>query len=256
MVRGTVVSGTTNSILSITTGAVATNGCATRIEQNINVLAFSPVVSNCKCCNITPLKVAGGIPEHILTYTESEPTPDPVTPLSYLSVAYDTACDACTDRIMSTGVYTYVPTSPRPNMVFYSVKTGNVLLSPFNGQNLFYKFTWGGSVSTLYDVVQIDSNGVVVSIVDCEIDCGGILAKYTGSGYGNTADEAYVDATTYGRTLYSNCNSLSLGRTCYVYTDTQRTPLVNYNNVYINSVSYELNPNNGIIINRTKLIID
>ena len=248
MVRGTIVSGTTNSILSITTGAVATNGCATRLEQNINVLAFSPVVSNCKCCNITALKVAGGIPEHILTYTESEPTPDVILPLSYLSEAYSTACGACPARFMSTEVYTYIVKLPTVGMTLYTVKSGDELSSPFNGQNFYYKFTWGGTNSTLYDVVQVDSEGVVISILDCETECGDPIYTYVFCGYGNTANDAFYDAQLNNRTLYSNCNSLSLGTLCSVYTDEQRTPLSGYEYVYMNGLTYEIRPASGIII--------
>jgi hypothetical protein len=247
MVRGTIVSGITNSILSITTGAVATNGCATRLEQNINVLAFSPVVSNCKCCNVTALKVAGGIPEHILTYTESEPTPDPQYPPSFLSSAYASACDACEARLMVSEVYTYRSLSPALDMLFYNTKQNTVLTNPFNGQGLFYKFTWGGEDPTDFDVVQISSGGVVTNLLDCETNCGSILNSYIGSGYGDTISGAGNDATLNNRTLYSDCNSLSFGPLCFVYTDSNRTPLTGFNFVFINGSTYSINPSNGVI---------
>ena len=253
MVKGTIVSGITNSILSITAGAVATNGCATRLEQNINVLAFSPVVSNCKCCNVTALKVAGGIPTHILTYTESEPTPDPQYPPSFLSSAYGSVCNACDARLIATEVYTYRSTSPSLEMVFYTTKQNTVLTNPFNGQDLFYKFTWGGEDPTDFDVVQISSGGVVTNLLDCETNCGSILNSYGGCGYGETIDQAANDAILNNRTLYSNCNSLSFYPLCYVYTDSNRTPLVGFNFVFINGATYSINQLNGIISGYTSV---
>jgi hypothetical protein len=253
MVKGTIVSGITNSILSITAGAVATNGCATRLEQNINVLTFSAVISNCKCCNVTSLKVAGGIPEHILTYTESEPTPDPQYPPSFLSSAYGSVCNACDARLMPTEVYTYRSTSPSLEMVFYNTKQNTVLTNPFNGQDLFYKFTWGGEDPTDFDVVQISSGGVVTNLLDCETNCGSILNSYGGCGYGETIDQAANDAILNNRTLYSNCNSLSFYPLCYVYTDSNRTPLVGFSFVFINGSTYSINQLNGIITGYTSV---
>jgi hypothetical protein len=237
----------TNSILSITTGAVATNGCATRLEQNINVLAFSPVVSNCKCCNVTALQVAGGIPEHILSYSESEPTPDPQYPPSFLSSAYASVCDACEARLMVNEVYTYRSTSPSLDMVFYNTKQNTVLTNPFNGQGLYYKFTWGGEDPTDFDVVQISSGGVVTNLLDCETTCGSILNSYDGCGYGETISAAVNDANLNNRTLYSDCNSLSLYPLCFIYTDSNRTPLTGFSFVYINGSTFSINPQNGII---------
>ena len=253
MVKGTIVSGITNSILSITAGAVATNGCATRLEQNINVLAFSPVISNCKCCNVTSLKVAGGIPTHILTYTESEPTPDPQYPPSFLSSAYGTACSACNARLIRNEVYTYRSLSPSLEMVFYNTKQNTVLTNPFDGQDLFYKFTWGGEDPTDFDVVQISSGGVVTNLLDCETNCGSILNSYGGCGYGETIGQAANDATLNNRTLYSNCNSLSFYPLCSVYTDSDRTPLTGFSFVFINGTTYSINPVNGIIIGYTSV---
>jgi hypothetical protein len=251
MVRGTVVSGITNSILSITTGAVATNGCATRLEQNINVLAFSPVVSNCKCCNVTALQVAGGIPEHILSYSESEPTPDPQYPPSFLSSAYGTACEACNARLILNEVYTYESLSPSLEMVFYDTKQDNVLSNPFDGQDLFYKFTWGGEDPTDFDVVQISSGGVVTNLLDCETNCGSILNSYLNCGYGETISQAVNDSMINNRTLYSDCNSLSFAPLCSVYTDSTRTPLTGFSFVFINGATYSINPVNGIITGYT-----
>jgi hypothetical protein len=130
----------------------------------------------------------------------------------------------------------------------YTTNTDGVLSSPYAGGNYFYKFNWGGQQSTIYDVVQIDNNGKIVSLFDCESNCGDLLNVYIGSGFGETATQAANDATLNNRTLYSTCNSLSFGPLCPVYLDTVLTPLIGYTYVYMNGANYEMNPKTGIII--------
>jgi hypothetical protein len=247
MSRGDIISGVTTSLEAFLSPTVASNGCATRIEQNVVVLAQSPVFSNCSCCTVTALKVYGGIPSHVLTYVESLPQPNPTITMSNLSDFFNTECEACNARIMVDEVYTYVGTSPEVGMTMYSTNTGGILSTPFAGGNYFYKFNWGGSLSTIYDVVQIDDNGKVLSLTDCETDCGALLEVYTGSGFGETPGQAGNDAILNNRTLYSTCNSLSFGPLCPVYLDTVQTPLIGYTNVFMNGANYDVNPTTGII---------
>jgi hypothetical protein len=152
---------------------------------------------------------------------------------------------------MVNEVYTYRSTSPSLDMVFYNTKQNTVLTNPFNGQGLYYKFTWGGENPTDFDVVQISSGGVVTNLLDCETSCGSILNSYDGSGYGETISGAANDANLNNRTLYSDCNSLSFGPLCFVYTDSNRTPLTGFSFVYINGSIYSINPQNGIITGYT-----
>jgi hypothetical protein len=88
---------------------------------------------------------------------------------------------------------------------------------------------------------------VVTNLLDCETTCGSILNSYDGCGYGETISGAVNDAYLNGRTLYSDCNSLSLYPLCFVYTDSNRTPLTGFSFVFINGSVYSINPSNGVI---------
>jgi hypothetical protein len=226
---------------------VGPNGCATQIEQNINVLSQSPIINNCNCCTVTALKAGGGIPSHILTYRQDEPQPISLVTTSNLSIGTGSICDACNVRLLPQTVYSYIATSPEINMVFYTVNTNGVLSSPFPGGYQTYKFNWGGSIPTEYDVCVIDENGVVVELIDCATACVS-YSEYTGSGYGNTVYDAAVDASINNRTLYSTCNSLSFGSLCTVLVNSTGTPLLGYTVVYINFTAYDVNPGTGMVI--------
>jgi hypothetical protein len=136
-------------------------------------------------------------------------------------------------------------------MVFYNTKQNTVLTNPFDGQDLFYKFTWGGENPTDFDVVQISSGGMVTILLDCETNCGSILNSYGNCGYGETISAAVNDSMINNRTLYSDCNSLSFASLCSVYTDLNITPLTGFSFVFINGSTYSINPVNGIIIGYT-----
>jgi len=73
------------------------------------------------------------------------------------------------------------------------------------------------------------------------------LNSYINCGYGETISDAINDEAANHRTLYSNCNSLSFYPLCYVYTDSNRTPLLGFSFVFINGATYSINQLNGII---------
>lgn len=69
MTNGSVVSGTSNSTLTITSGETSGNGCVTNLTQNIKVKPQAATPSGCQCCTInTNLSSAGGITRHSISY--------------------------------------------------------------------------------------------------------------------------------------------------------------------------------------------
>jgi len=85
-------------------------------------------------------------------------------------------------------------------------------------------------------VVQIDDNGVITSLVDCQTECFTYF-EFPGSIWGpNTGS------------LYSNCNPLSFGPLCVVYENTSGTPLLGYSYIFINNMNYDINPDTGYVI--------
>lgn len=246
---GDIISGTTVSIINMTSPQGGSNGCATEIEQVVNVLAQAPTINNCSCCSVTSAKVSGGIPGHVVTYrnTGSSGSTPRVYPLSNLSDTYVNLCDACDTGKLLFDVYTNETVSPIVGMVLYTDGTGGVLSSPFAGNGGYYKFNWGGSDPSQYQVCVVNSNGIVDELIDCTTACP-TYYEYTGCGYGATISAALNDATINNRTLYSNCNSLSLGSLCNLFSDNLGTLLTGYQYVYINSEVYVVNQANGVII--------
>lgn len=234
--RGDIISGTSVSLISLTTPEIATNGCATRIEQNIVVLAQSPILTNCNCCTIQAMKVYGGIDSHVVQYRNSGGGELPVTVnTSYLSLSGSNICDSCNLRRLPTTVFNYDNTIS-VGTIFYTTNTEGVLSSPYVGGSNYYKIFWGGSEPTDYDVVQIDDNGQIIGLYDCQTECFSYF-DYPGSVWGaNTG------------TLYSNCNTLSFGSLCVVYEDTNGTPLLGYDYIFINNMNYDINPSTGYVI--------
>ncbi len=247
MQRDDIISGTSVSLISLTTPEVGENGCATRVEQNTVVFAQSPILTNCNCCNIANLKVYGGIPRHIVDYGNSGGgEPIAVINTSYLSVAGADICTVCTYRALPTTVFSYQNTIT-DQTILYTVNTEGVLSAPFNGGLSYYKIFWGGNVPTEFDVVSIDETGKVTTLIDCQSECFN-YSVFEGSGYGFTPSESASDATINNRTFYSSCNSLSLTGLCPVFTDILGTPLLGYSNVFMNSQNFDVNPSTGIII--------
>jgi len=245
--RGDIISGTSVSLITLTTPTIASNGCATRVEQTIVVLAQSPILTNCNCCNITALKVFGGIGSHIVEYKDGGDDDEPIViNTSYLSDGGENICDVCQLRSLPTTVFSYDNTISTLT-ILYTANTDGILTSPFDGGSEYYKIFWGGSTPTDYDVVQVDSTGLITNLIDCQTECFN-LNVFEGCGRGNTPSEAGNDATINSRTFYSTCNSLSLTSLCPVFIDPLGTPLIGYTNIFMNSANYDINPVTGVII--------
>jgi hypothetical protein len=73
------------------------------------------------------------------------------------------------------------------------------------------------------------------------------FTQFGGSGRGNSVAEACSDAISNNRTFYSNCDGLTFGVGCYVYTDSSGTPLTGYTNVFMNLSSWDVNSSTGEI---------
>ena len=73
------------------------------------------------------------------------------------------------------------------------------------------------------------------------------LTVYTGCGRSNTITGVCDDATTANRTFYSNCGPFDIGLDCYVYVNTNASPLIGYDYVYINYLAYQINNSTGQI---------
>lgn len=66
MSAGTVVSGTSTSSLSITSGLTASNGCSTALAQEISVRPQQALINGCQCCNVVlGTNTSGGLTHNL-----------------------------------------------------------------------------------------------------------------------------------------------------------------------------------------------
>lgn len=75
----------------------------------------------------------------------------------------------------------------------------------------------------------------------------GGLVSFGGCGYGNSVANACNDAIINNRTLYSNCDTISFGPGCYVYTDTVPNALTGYTHIFMNFQNWDVNSSTGVV---------
>jgi hypothetical protein len=97
------------------------------------------------------------------------PTPS-VTPVFSLHLVgqntFPTSANTCSDTFTSVNYYTYIneaDTIPVIGVKIYQTAFGGTLFNPYNGNNRFTKFTFGGNNYA----VQVDTNGTITSFVTC-----------------------------------------------------------------------------------------
>lgn len=97
------------------------------------------------------------------------PTPS-VTPAFSLHLigqnTFSTSANTCSDTLTLVNYYTYVNqanTIPVVGVKIYQTAFGGTLFNPYNGNNRFTKFTFGGNNYA----VQVDGDGTIISFVAC-----------------------------------------------------------------------------------------
>jgi len=105
----------------------------------------------------------------ITTTPTTTPTPS-TTPVFSLHLVgqniFSTSANTCSDQLTLNNYYTYInesDTVPVIGVKIYQSTFGGVLFNPYNGQNGFTKFTFGGNNYA----VQVDGSGTIVSFVLC-----------------------------------------------------------------------------------------
>lgn len=105
----------------------------------------------------------------ITTTPTTTPTPS-TTPAFALHLigqnTFVTSANTCSDTLTLVNYYTYINeanTVPVVGVRIYQTAFGGSLFNPYNGQNRFTKFTFGGNNYA----VQVDVTGLIVSFVLC-----------------------------------------------------------------------------------------
>jgi hypothetical protein len=103
--------------------------------------------------------------------TTSTITPTPsTTPAFSLHLVgqntFPTSANTCSDQLTLVNYYTYTneaDTVPVVGVVIYQTAFGGTLFNPYNGNNRFTKFTFGGNEYA----VEVDTSGTIISFVAC-----------------------------------------------------------------------------------------
>lgn len=74
MTNGTIISGTSTSILTITSGETGSNGCVTTLRQDIKVKPFQAVATGCQCCTVNTNILSSGGLGHSLVFGQGTDT--------------------------------------------------------------------------------------------------------------------------------------------------------------------------------------
>lgn len=100
------------------------------------------------------------------TYTPT-PSTTPVFSLHLIGQnTFSTSANTCSDTLTLNNYYTYINEAdsiPVVGVKIYQTAFGGVLFNPYNGNNRFTKFTFGGNNYA----VQVDTSGNIVSFVAC-----------------------------------------------------------------------------------------
>lgn len=105
----------------------------------------------------------------ITTTPTNTPTPS-TTPVFSLHLigqnTFPSSANTCSDTLTFTNYYTYINEAnlvPVVGVKIYQTAFGGSLFNPYNGNNRFTKFTFGGNNYA----VQVDTSGNIVSYVAC-----------------------------------------------------------------------------------------
>jgi hypothetical protein len=100
------------------------------------------------------------------TYTPT-PSTTPVFSLHLIGQnTFSTSANTCSDTLTLNNYYTYINEAdsiPVVGVKIYQTAFGGGLFNPYNGNNRFTKFTFGGNNYA----VQVDTSGNIVSFVAC-----------------------------------------------------------------------------------------
>lgn len=118
------------------------------------------------CTNHVDIAISGVITTTTTSTTTT--TAPPTYILNNLSIPNSTECTVCLSSSYPISMYTNpVYTAPVVGMQCYS---SSALTTPFIGGGQWFKVNWNGGPTT-YDVLQINSSGIVTGVGRCSIDC-------------------------------------------------------------------------------------
>jgi hypothetical protein len=140
-----------------------TNGC---IDGETIFITPTPTSSVSPTTTPTPTKTPNTTTTPTPTNTPS-PTTTPVLSLHLVGQSkLMTANEACSDQLTFLNYYTYIneaDTMPVIGVKIYTTAFGGTLFNPYNGNNMYTKFVFGGNNYA----VQVDTSGIITDFVNC-----------------------------------------------------------------------------------------
>jgi len=137
------------------------------------------------------------------------------------------------------------------NRTFYSdcqtLSAGCFIYTDSNGSNLLTGYIYVVLNGTVWNISNSTGELISISTIQCQSSS---VQQFDNCGYGNTSIEACNDATSFSRTLYSDCIIIDVG--CTVFTDINGSiPLTGFDFVFIDSIVWNINSTNGEITSQS-----
>jgi hypothetical protein len=136
----------------------------------------TPTVTKTPTNTPTPTQTRTNTPTVSPTQTSTPTTTPTFTPTPSVTPAFSlhligqntfsTSANTCSDALTLVNYYTYINQAniiPVVGVKIYQTAFGGTLFNPYNGNNRFTKFTFGGNNYA----VQVDGDGTITSFVAC-----------------------------------------------------------------------------------------
>jgi hypothetical protein len=144
-----------------------TNGC---IDGETIFITPTPTSSVSPTITPTPTQTPTNTPTPTTTPTPTKTPNTTTTPVLSLHLVGQsklmTANEACSDQLTFLNYYTYIneaDTMPVIGVKIYTTAFGGTLFNPYNGNNMYTKFVFGGNNYA----VQVDTSGIITDFVNC-----------------------------------------------------------------------------------------
>jgi len=156
-----------------------TNGCIDGELINITptpTSSVTPTVTKTPTNTPTQTQTPSSTPAVTVTQTGTPTSTPTTTPTPSVTAAFSlhlvgqnkfmTANEACNDSLTFLNYYTYLneaDTMPVIGVKIYTTAFGGTLFNPYNGNNMYTKFVFGGDNYA----VQVDTNGMITDFATC-----------------------------------------------------------------------------------------
>ena len=140
--------------------------------------SVTPTVTKTPTNTFTPTQTQTNTPTFSPTQTSTPTTTSTITPTPSVTPVFSlhlvgqsrfsTSSNACSDTLTFVNYYTYINEAdsvPVIGVKIYQTEFGGALYNPYDGNNQFTKFTFGGNEYA----VQVDGSGTILGFINCGV---------------------------------------------------------------------------------------